>query len=308
MHELDMTSGKAAMAYVGQVPWHGLGENLEPGSSIDVWAASAGLDYNLASKPVVVDGIPLDGKQLIYREDSMTGMAVVSDNYKVVQPREVLEFFSEWTDGVAQIETAGALFDGRRYWALAKLDGGIDLDGDVTNPYILLNSSCDGSGATCGRFTSVRVVCSNTLAIAEGTKSDVSITHRSEYNASEMRTQLVSANEMFSAHFKSLEILAKMKISDKAATQFMAKILDNVTDVEDMSRMSKKIVDSFLSRSFIGSESSAAKGTAYGLLQATTEHFDHNHGRKQDNRLINAWMGPTSKIKHNVLNGLLERA
>lgn len=308
MHELDFTTGEAAMAYTGATPWHGLGEALEPGASIDVWAEAAKLNYNLATKPVIVDGIELPGKKIIYREDSMTGMSVVGDSYHLVQPREVLEFFSNWTDGLAQIETAGALFGGRHYWALAKMEGQLDLDGDVTAPYVLLNSSCDGGSATAGRLTSVRVVCNNTLSMATGKKADVSITHRSAFNADGMRMELESMNETIAAHFAQLEFLAGVKMTEKAALRFMGKVLDGVNDAEEMSRKSKLIVENFMSKNFIGSASSATDGTAYGLLQATTEHFDWEHGRKQDNRLINAWMGHTAKVKHDVLDGLLAAA
>jgi hypothetical protein len=37
---------------------------------------------------------------------------------------------------------------------------------DVSNGYILLATACDGTLATTAQFTSIRVVCNNTLAIA----------------------------------------------------------------------------------------------------------------------------------------------
>jgi hypothetical protein len=35
-HQLDLTTGKAAMAYVGDTPWHGLGQQLTVNSPLDV--------------------------------------------------------------------------------------------------------------------------------------------------------------------------------------------------------------------------------------------------------------------------------
>ena len=34
-HDLDESTGKPAMAYVGEKPWHGLGQELPPGQDID---------------------------------------------------------------------------------------------------------------------------------------------------------------------------------------------------------------------------------------------------------------------------------
>lgn len=43
-HDLDHTTGKAAMAYIGETPWHGLGEKLPPGQPIEAWLKAARLE------------------------------------------------------------------------------------------------------------------------------------------------------------------------------------------------------------------------------------------------------------------------
>jgi hypothetical protein len=37
------------MAYVGQTPWHGLGNQLTPKQPIEVWAKQAGMDWQIES-------------------------------------------------------------------------------------------------------------------------------------------------------------------------------------------------------------------------------------------------------------------
>ena len=51
-HDLDNSSGKPAMAYVGEVPWHGLGEKLKPGQSIETWLEAARLNWGIQTLPV----------------------------------------------------------------------------------------------------------------------------------------------------------------------------------------------------------------------------------------------------------------
>ena len=57
-HEIDLTTGKPAIAYVGEEPWHGLGEKLPYGASIDRWLQAARLEWQLKRLPVqyLVDG------------------------------------------------------------------------------------------------------------------------------------------------------------------------------------------------------------------------------------------------------------
>lgn len=51
-HELDMTGGRANMAFVGEVPWHGLGSQLDPTATFDEWQAAAGMNYNVQRRLV----------------------------------------------------------------------------------------------------------------------------------------------------------------------------------------------------------------------------------------------------------------
>jgi hypothetical protein len=40
------------MAFVGQTPWHGLGNQLTPNQPIEVWAQQAGMDWRIESSDV----------------------------------------------------------------------------------------------------------------------------------------------------------------------------------------------------------------------------------------------------------------
>jgi putative phage-type endonuclease len=79
-----------------------------------------------------------------------------------------LEFYRDLSEITGfELETAGVLRAGRRFWALARTGKSAALKGnDVVHNYLLLATSCDGTLATMAIPTSVRVVCNNTLAVA----------------------------------------------------------------------------------------------------------------------------------------------
>jgi phage/plasmid-like protein (TIGR03299 family) len=313
MHELANTAdGRHAMAWTGETPWHGLGQKLDENATMEQWLEASGLDIELKTSPVLteIDGkqVPVDDKQVIYRADIGLPLSVMGAGYKLVQPAEMLQFFEDYMKGVGQIETAGLLRDGRSYWAMARLEGELNIDGDITRPYVLLNSSCDGSSGTQGRFTSVRVVCSNTLSMATGSKPDVSISHRSMFDGQVVFSQFEKANEMFAAQGEMLRTLAKIKITDDKAEKLLRRVVDGHDDDErKLSKNSQRMLELFAGEG-LGSQDTVAQHSAYGLLNAATQFFDWEYGREQDSRLEAAWFGHNAKNKANIAKKLVELA
>jgi phage/plasmid-like protein (TIGR03299 family) len=167
-----------SMAYVGQTPWHGLGNQLTEKQPIEVWAHEAGMDWQIKESPVRYSADHWSGSEMLgtfsdqkvlYRSDTLEAMSVVSQRYKVVQPHDILEFYRDLTEQCGyELETAGVLKGGRKLWALARTGQSLSIKGDITNGYVLLATACDGTLATTAQLTSVRVVCNNTLAVALG--------------------------------------------------------------------------------------------------------------------------------------------
>ena len=179
------------MAYAGERPWHGLGNKLAPQQSIEVWRQQAGMDWQIEEAEVryVVgkNGVgainAFSEQKVLYRSDTKNPLAVVSKRFQVVQPGEILEFYRDLTAGNGfELETAGVLRHGRKFWALARTGQSANLRGrDRVDAYLLLATACDGTLATTAQFTSVRVVCNNTLQIAVGDrKGAINVPHRSQ--------------------------------------------------------------------------------------------------------------------------------
>jgi phage/plasmid-like protein (TIGR03299 family) len=304
-HELALTAnGEHAMAYIGNEPWHGLGQRLEEGASIETWAQASGMDMPLMTAPARCETnsgahITLPDKKIIYRADTDEALSCVGVKYKIVQPIEVLDFFKRYVGSNAKLETAGLLFGGRTYWAMARLDGELNVGGDITRPYLLLNSSCDGSSATTARLTSVRVVCNNTLSMASKERPDVVIRHNQAFCGETLGAKMEEHYASLKAYGTTLKMLSKVKVDAAKAHLFVTTLLDGVkaaTAKVKPTRGSARILELFAGEG-IGAKEEPAKGTAYGLLNAVTEYYDHEYGRTQEGRLNDAWFGFTSGVK-----------
>ena len=95
------------MAYVGETPWHGLGNVLSPNQPIEVWAQQAGMDWQIESSNVsyVAENqhkqriiMPHDEQRVLYRSDTHAALSVVSQRYQEVQPMEILNFYKDLTE------------------------------------------------------------------------------------------------------------------------------------------------------------------------------------------------------------------
>ena len=312
-HELTIRkNGKAEMAYVGAKPWHNLGQELAAGADLETWKEAAGMDWNILSGPVKFnsDGL-FPAYNVLYRSDDHAPLSIVSSKYKVVQPGEVLEFFKDLVGANGfELTTAGTLFGGKRFWALASIGQEACVVGkDKVGGYLLLSSSCDGTLATTARFTTVRVVCNNTLSMALGTQAEVTVGHRSHFNPAAVKDQLGIARDTFADFMKSMRSLAKVKLSDVEAGALVGQLLTETKTVykEDVaqSRQYKQIMGLFDGQG-IGADLAGASGTAWGLVNAVTEYVDHHARAKTDSaRLASAWFGRGDSLKTEAAQRLL---
>lgn len=319
---LDMTKGKAAMAYTGEVPWHGLGAKLDGKSSIEQWKKAAGMDWQLIESPVFGEvgkkKVQVEGMKTLIRDDSNTALSIVSNRYHVVQPGEAIEFFRDLVkDSGIKLETAGCLKGGRRYWALANtsLEASIAKE-DKLKAYVLLTSSCDGSLATKACFTSVRVVCQNTLSmsLAKGShKNMVSVRHSMAFDPKKTKIQLGLAKETFDNFIETAKKLAGRKVSQKEAEQFFMDLCMTKDEIATLDRSKTKELPGLagnLMLSYLqspGHDLVTAKGTAWGLVNATTFYYDHaRQTRSSGSRLNRAWFGDGNRMKQEAMAKALE--
>ncbi len=183
-HDLAMSHDRTAMMYAGEVPWHGLGTQLNEPATAELAIEAAGLDYRVELRSLTAnDGIPVPKRKAVVRTDSNDVLGVVGTSYQPIQNHQCFGFLdSVVADGRMRYHTAGALGKGEKIWMLAKLPGEIRIKDsvDVTEQYLLLSNSHDGSSSLRVFFTPIRVVCANTLGAAErrGKGQGISVIHK----------------------------------------------------------------------------------------------------------------------------------
>ena len=359
-HEIDMSTGEAAMAYTGHTPWHQLGFQLQKGASIEEWAKAAKMEWEIFRTPVKFDIVrdkPVEGfspdelarakelfglnaltetliypdKHVLYRSDTNAPLSVVSPSYNIVQPIDVLEFYRDLV-GVAgmELETAGVLFGGRRFWALANTGNMVELAGqkvkhkkvdidprtgeeveyeeeieipDQVKGYLLLTTSCDGTLATTAQFTSVRVVCNNTLAVAtRGNETKIRVPHNRIWNPAEVREQLGFVDAGWQNFRTEIEALSNRHVGPVEAAEFLVKVFgdEEITIDQQSPAVAQKCANvwDLFTGNGMGSKMKSAEDTVWGLLNAVTETVDyHTSHRTTDARLNNSWYGSGNALK-----------
>jgi len=321
-HEIDFSTGTAAMAYTGETPWHGLGFQLPETASIEEWRQAAQLEWEArtAELEYAVRGlagdirIPVPDRLVLFRSDTNQPLSIVSPHYKPVQPAEVLEFFRELVTEIGgfRIETAGALQGGKKVWALARAPKAAVIGkNDVVARYLLLATSYDLSMPTTVQQTSVRVVCMNTLRMSLANKALRTI-HMHEWNPTAAKRELGLDGE-WNEFIKAMEALTFIgPLEDTFVEKFYQ---DNLFTEGDRSRpwFSEAGANRLVGRLMDiyhegpGAELDSARGTLYGAVQAATRYYDHQHRtRSTDNRLDRAWFGRGAEIKDRVFQAALD--
>ena len=314
------------MAYVGATPWHGLGSRLSPKQPIEIWQREAGMDWKIQDSPVHFksDSIGALGsihifpdQKVLYRSDTKAPLSVVSQRYQVVQPREVLEFYRDLTEVSGyELETAGALKGGRKFWALARTGQGTTLKGnDQVNGYLLLATSCDGTLATTATPTTVRVVCNNTLTIAlDGSAKAIKVPHSTRFDPQAVKKQLGIAVSQWDDFMHRMRLLSERKVQWHEAMGFFMNVLCDANPnmplpaVLPNERALRKVQGLYDGQGR-GSTLESAQGTAWGLLNAVTEYVDHERrARSIEYRMDSAWFGQGAQLKQRALEAALQLA
>ena len=314
-HELTThVDGRVEFAYLASdgTPWHGLGQALEDGTSLDAWRVAAGMDWKI-KRGIVRYNTSFDGDQLelpeqhvLFRSDTKAPLGVVSKRYQVVQPGEVVEFFRDIARaGGLELSAAGTIYDGKRFWATAKIGEAAPTSvADKIGGYILISTSADGSLATEVRRTTVRTVCKNTLAMALGDQASVRVTHKSVFDPAQVKDFMGLNTAAWDAFRHNVVRLANISLLEEEAGVITAGVLGGGEKVRETAGFKKVL--SLFNGAGMGAEMDGVMGTRWGLLNAFTEYADHHaRARSDQNRFVSSQWGAGADLKQRALSALM---
>lgn len=311
-HELEIINGEAQMAYVGDLPWHGLGvqvpEDIAPMDMMTV----AGLDWRVEEVESFVefDGrkIPTGQKALVRDVDGRV-LTQVGKNWHPCQNHEAFNFFNDFIEaGNMKMHTAGSLKDGEIIWALAKVEDDFELfNGDKVESYMLFSNPHQYGKTIDIRFTPIRVVCNNTLTLSLNTKSEsaVKVNHRSAFDAEKVKETMGIAHFKMGQYKEMAEFLGNKRATDDAVNKYFGHLFGRSTkNEEELSRTGKRAVEILHTQP----GANFAEGSWWQAFNAVTYLTDHELGRSNDTRLQSAWYGANRTLKNKALETALEMA
>lgn len=306
-----MSANVESMAYVGKPPWHGIGFKLENAVSSEEMIRRAGLDWTVSTRPLFIPVSPTDpslGKmpyekmRALVRDSDNYVMGVCGPKYTPFQNSEVYEFFNKFAEaGQLTLEVGGSLVHGKWVWALAKISQGTYkiLGEDENYSYLLLVSPFIWGEALNIMFTSVRVVCWNTLTEAMNKKVRDRFRYRHNIPFSEIKeTAQMSvelAMEQQAIMKAKAETLAGVRLASlQRLYQYAGAVVQGYDPLEpvklsDLSRGSGAVINAFINGP--GSKFNSARETWWGAFNAVTYYYDHVKGNKAaESRLYNSWL------------------
>lgn len=324
-------TGKYSFFSVQQKAWHGLGQIVEQYPTSEEAIKHAGLDYEVVKSPLftkgsniieTTNGIEIGSNELEVpnyfaniRTDNNAVLGVVGKDYHIVQNREAFNFFDAIVGGGDGIlyETAGALGKGERIFITAKLPDYIRVGNgdDVTEKYIFLTTSHDGSGSIAAAFTPIRIVCQNTLnASLRSMTNVVRIKHTSgaKQRIENAHKIMGLANTLSNQLEDIFNQWTKVKITDREVRKLIQMALSPNKETLDLikkgaedevSTVFKNVVDDAFGYAMMSDTQlmDTTKGTLFGAYNAVTGYYQN----------VKKYNNAEAKLQNIVLGGTAQR-
>lgn len=319
-HELEMINGEAQMAYVGELPWHGLGVKVSNDLTPTQMMEAAGLDWDVEKTELFTrfkgDTVRVKDRYALTRSSDGRILDVVGDGWNPVQNSEAFEFFNEFVAaGDMEMHTAGSLKDGRNIWALAKVNDSFEiLGGDKVEGFLLFSNPHQYGKTVEVRFTPIRVVCNNTLTMALNQQSArvnsmVRLSHRSKFDGEAVKEILGVSKEKLATYKEMASFLSQKRYTNENIVEYFNRVFPMTTGApaaqnelsSKAARTAAEVMDTQPGADF-------GRGSFWQLFNAVTYTTDHLLGRSADTRLQSAWFGSNQRRKIEAANIAMEMA
>ena len=323
-HEISTASGRAEMFYAGETPWHRLGTKVDHLLTGAEALVTAGLDWTVEQRPTFYrprandSVVQVPDRMVNVRSDTGTYLGTVGNGFTPIQNSVLFDFADALVQAGAKFETAGALRDGKRIWALARLGEDAEIgEGDMVKRYLCLSNGHDGTMAFRAFRTPIRVVCANTLQAAMpgrfGKGHDaISIRHTSNaLNAvDEAREVLRLAVESYDTLINAYRRLRVHDVSESKASDYFAALFPVDESTPKRKGRGEDRLKVLTRNMHEGRGADLGRGTWWSAYNAVTEHLSHQRrftGKNDEARLDNRMQqlvlgGPANSVGARALD------
>jgi phage/plasmid-like protein (TIGR03299 family) len=312
-----MSHSVESMFYVGQLPWLGLGQQLEGDPSVAEAVAASGLGWDVEVVPLVAADTGADAPaRAVRRVSDRRILGVVGPAYHPLQNASCFAWFQPFLDaGLARLHTGGSLYDGRKVWLLAEIKRDpIEVGpGDLVRKFLLLSKGHDGTSSVRVGLSPVRVVCANTLALAHSGKAGshlirVRHTRRLAANLEALRDVIKLADQEFVATAEQYRRLRDRGINQADLEKYVRRVF--ALEGGTLNGNQRHILNSCL-RLFEegrGSDLPGVRGTLWGAYNSVSEFLGFERGNSRDSRLGSLWFGASRRTNARALETALAMA
>lgn len=326
-HLIDNSKGFDAFAFRGEQGWHGLGQPILPEDTSDDIRIKCGADFELKLAPAKFEREYMDvngatqtimetaeNRFLVYRSDTGSVLNSVTERYKPVQTKVMFDAMAKWCkDCGFQIETAGVLCGGGRYWVTANTSNQIILPGkDRVAQYVNIATSADGSMPTEAFTSETRIVCNNTLQAARHENVlNVRSRHSTEVDWNAISIKLALVTQAWKDFTDKAKMMAETAVKKSHQVDLIIAATNGFktgAEIEDWKKnQDEKKVAAFMQRwqynfsASPGADLASAHGMLWGIVNAVTYDVDHQGGgRTAEARFISAQWGKGNEVKNRI--------
>ena len=300
------------MVFAGEVPWHGLGTEIDDATSF--WDAfeMAGLNWQVDTKPLFTGEGEEVKSRAAYRTNDNRILGIVGPRWTPLQNSDAFKIFEPLVDsGDMRLHTAGSLRQGERVWVLCQLnmDNSEITPGDEIAKFALLSNGHDGKLAVHFGFTPIRVVCANTEAMARDSKASklIRVRHNRfvKENVQQVRDVMSLADQEFEATAEVYRFLASRSINQADLDKYVKVVFDASQESEsEISTRTKNIMLNVqeLFENGKGNQLSGTRGTYWAAYNSVTEYLNYTKGRNSNNRIDSLWFGQNGTMNKKALD------
>lgn len=318
---------------IRQNPWQRISRSFAPTSDAMEALHRSGLQWTAEKIGLRThDLAPIADHVAIRRSDTGRVLGIVGSDYQPLQNAEAFAFFRDLA-GTAPIsfETAGAFDHGGITWVQAKLpDLSIRLGDDISESYLFISNGHIGNKPLTIAPTTLRIVCRNSLRMAEAQSANarqrrqsleagftVRHTKGMKEALSDIRDAYAQTVRSHAATTQAYQHLASKRITTKLTDHFISRVFDAGIGPDEADR-ARTIRENRRERiaAILASPTAQVRGTAnsaFALFQAAIEFIDHDRVTRTaegedatEKRLVSATFGSGAGLKSAAWEAILD--